>query len=716
MALRLLEEPKKELRLLEEPKKELRLLEGITPPERKVEPTPFSGTGMPISGEGRPSMFRETMRALPGALKETALGYGQRIKQIPKAIATGFKETYLPEERIERWKETRGMGVKRPFTFLAKDIGATIDNVNNMSQEDMGQFVMDATIWTGLSTAGIGALNPLSKKAGQTIATKIRTYNPTSPLASKKGSKIVTNAVGRYLEKQGWDVNTLAQKKAIISALEKWQPVSQAKIGMEGVVKDIVKKAPEIMRGVPKVAPVIPKAVAPAVAQPITPPVAKGAEKPIIKKSFRIKYSPETGEQDLVATTKNLPPIEKGKIRLYRAENPNIRFEDIWPEGSVKGLPKEYNPKTDLFFSNELSIPTYFGATYGRGTEYYYIDVDPKSVNQFNDMEFLVNKNIIKAKVPEVKPAEAIPLRSEQIIQKLLAKESINQELLEKFDPQIGKLKQGWQTPLDEIKVPGAVRTMPQPSEISGGVRIVSPSTRIPGKWQISQFSVDSVLGKVKAFGDVEVENKEEALKYLKDIHRRNIIEAIKQGKPVPKEVLADYPELAKPVAKELPAEPSVKPSAGKGIPKELEPEIKEVASDYVKGYLEQYKKGKQGISQGLIRKDGSGELVYRNEQGKPVGVVAYSPKSLTDIAVDPKYRRKGVASALIDKIIDKGITLYKEPVSKSGLALLQKKGFSQATKGVSKEVAPAGKIKEITPYTPYERMNMLKSGARVIK
>lgn len=112
-----------------------------------------------------------------------------------------------------------------------------------------------------------------------------------------------------------------------------------------------------------------------------------------------------------------------------------------------------------------------------------------------------------------------------------------------------------------------------------------------------------------------------------------------------------------------------VAPAGGLEIPSG---EVRKLAPDYVKGYLSQYKKGEPGISEGLTRADKSGELVYRDTAGKPVGVIAFSPKFITDVAVDPKFQRTGIATKLIEKVNKKGITEFRGPYSKEGAALVK--------------------------------------------
>ncbi|MFA6159389.1 MAG: hypothetical protein WC763_07225, partial [Candidatus Paceibacterota bacterium] len=110
------------------------------------------------------------------------------------------------------------------------------------------------------------------------------------------------------------------------------------------------------------------------------------------------------------------------------------------------------------------------------------------------------------------------------------------------------------------------------------------------------------------------------------------------------------------------------------------------LSKDYVRGYLSQYKKGTPGVSQGLDRKDGSGELVFRDETGKPVGVLAYSPAEVTDLAVAKSARRKGVASSLVDFARGRGISSFrKTPQSEEGrsfrMAYEKKRGDQSAAK-----------------------------------
>lgn len=123
-------------------------------------------------------------------------------------------------------------------------------------------------------------------------------------------------------------------------------------------------------------------------------------------------------------------------------------------------------------------------------------------------------------------------------------------------------------------------------------------------------------------------------------------------------------------------SEPRVAPSVQPATPA-IESERLSFTSprskEYVEAYLSQYKKGREGISQGLERPDGSGEIVLRDAQGKPMGVAAYSPTAITDIVVSSKARRQGVASRLVGELRQRGISEFKGPFTEEGAALAAK-------------------------------------------
>ena len=108
---------------------------------------------------------------------------------------------------------------------------------------------------------------------------------------------------------------------------------------------------------------------------------------------------------------------------------------------------------------------------------------------------------------------------------------------------------------------------------------------------------------------------------------------------------------------------------------------------DYVKAQVGQYKKGKPGVKFDLSRSDGSGEAVFRDESGKPVAVVAFSPNAITDLAALPKARGKGAISQLLDAIEkEKGITRIKGPYTEAGAAVAHKREV-RAALAAGKEV-----------------------------
>lgn len=82
---------------------------------------------------------------------------------------------------------------------------------------------------------------------------------------------------------------------------------------------------------------------------------------------------------DVDATLKLLPKVEDGLTRLYRAESPTIKFEDVFNADALK----EFNPqgKKGQFYTDDISYADYFRLTYGRDAEVKYIDVPTNSLS-----------------------------------------------------------------------------------------------------------------------------------------------------------------------------------------------------------------------------------------------------------------------------------------------------------------------------------------------
>lgn len=111
---------------------------------------------------------------------------------------------------------------------------------------------------------------------------------------------------------------------------------------------------------------------------------------------------------------------------------------------------------------------------------------------------------------------------------------------------------------------------------------------------------------------------------------------------------------------------------------------------DYTRAYLEQYGRGTPGVSPGLTRPDGSGELVYRDADGVPRGVVAFTPSEITDIAVDPTVRRTGIAQQLVEEARVRGKTTMRGPFTPEGEGLARSVGmYPQTSSALSADSAP---------------------------
>jgi len=78
-------------------------------------------------------------------------------------------------------------------------------------------------------------------------------------------------------------------------------------------------------------------------------------------------------ELDVEATASQLPPVAAGYTRLYRAESPTVKFEDVFDTEKLY----EFSPgdKPGQFYTDNLSYADYFRTTYGKDASLKYIDV-----------------------------------------------------------------------------------------------------------------------------------------------------------------------------------------------------------------------------------------------------------------------------------------------------------------------------------------------------
>jgi len=106
------------------------------------------------------------------------------------------------------------------------------------------------------------------------------------------------------------------------------------------------------------------------------------------------KLSPtEGGKVVTLETAKNLPPVEEGKIRLYRAEGGKYKHEDLWKLEDFS-LPENFKEGDSQFYTPEISYADSYRDSYSKGAKITYIDVPKELVNATDkDYEVFVNKS-----------------------------------------------------------------------------------------------------------------------------------------------------------------------------------------------------------------------------------------------------------------------------------------------------------------------------------
>lgn len=94
---------------------------------------------------------------------------------------------------------------------------------------------------------------------------------------------------------------------------------------------------------------------------------------------------------------------------------------------------------------------------------------------------------------------------------------------------------------------------------------------------------------------------------------------------------------------------------------------------------LIQHCPGVPGIHEGIPTGDGQRELVMRDKDGMPVGVLGYDPKngfesaSIRDFAVAKAFRRLGIATALVAEARKRGAKgISSSFFTKDGLAFVR--------------------------------------------
>lgn len=89
-----------------------------------------------------------------------------------------------------------------------------------------------------------------------------------------------------------------------------------------------------------------------------------------------VKTLPNSRVVDVAATTGTMPQVKDGYIRLYRAESPTTKFNDVFDSSKLKDFSSDIDGAR---FTPDLKYADYYRSTYGPDSTIKYVDV-PNSV------------------------------------------------------------------------------------------------------------------------------------------------------------------------------------------------------------------------------------------------------------------------------------------------------------------------------------------------
>ncbi len=88
---------------------------------------------------------------------------------------------------------------------------------------------------------------------------------------------------------------------------------------------------------------------------------------------------------------------------------------------------------------------------------------------------------------------------------------------------------------------------------------------------------------------------------------------------------------------------------------------------------IAQHCPGVPGIHEGLPTGDGARELVMRDKDGMPIGVLGFDSDTIRDFAVSKPFRRLGIATALVAEARRRGCRgITSEAFTQDGLAFVR--------------------------------------------
>ena len=108
--------------------------------------------------------------------------------------------------------------------------------------------------------------------------------------------------------------------------------------------------------------------------------------------------------------------------------------------------------------------------------------------------------------------------------------------------------------------------------------------------------------------------------------------------------------------------------------PEVEEPEFRNDPENYARSQVEGIPKGKPGLTGATI--NGQPSFVYRDEDGNAVGILRHTGKVVTDVAVLPESRGRGIGTQLVEAAKEEGIEAARGPFTEHGKELVTKAGL----------------------------------------
>lgn len=131
---------------------------------------------------------------------------------------------------------------------------------------------------------------------------------------------------------------------------------------------------------------------------------ADKAEKPIERREVAVVKAARSSSADVEKTLAGLPPVAEGYTRLFRAESPTVKFDDVF---NADGLTDFQTDKPGARYTTDLKYADYYRRSYGSDASIHYIDV-PNAVaekGKLDEAEYAID---VEDVADQPQPAAAV--------------------------------------------------------------------------------------------------------------------------------------------------------------------------------------------------------------------------------------------------------------------------------------------------------------------